>query len=144
MAEAAVNPVMPMRNTRRLPKRSPRRPDDKQHAHGQGVASPEPLISDSPPPSCRAIDGAAMVVIVESMRSKMSARSTTARIAGGARQAGRVGRILGCGDLGDVGQAGAGHGSPGPAFRPLGRTGGQGDAGEQHPDVPFEAGLGST
>jgi len=25
--------------------------------------------------------------------------------------------------------------------RPFGRTGGQGDAGEQHPDVPFEAGL---
>jgi len=44
MAEPAVNPVMPMRNTRRLPKAGREAtPDDKQHAHGQGVASPEPL-----------------------------------------------------------------------------------------------------
>ena len=44
-------------------------------------AAPSHLIRDSPPPSWWAIEGAAMLVIVESIRSRMSATTTTARIA---------------------------------------------------------------
>jgi hypothetical protein len=80
-AEARVKPVIPMRNVRRWPKRSPKRPPTtSREPSASAYAEPSHLMSNAPPPRVAAMVGAAIIVSVESIRSSASASTTAIRI----------------------------------------------------------------
>jgi hypothetical protein len=81
-AEATVKPLIPIRKSRRWPNLSPSRPPTTSRTPMASMyAVPSHLMRLSPPPRCEAMVGAAMFVTVESIMSRPSASSTSARIA---------------------------------------------------------------
>src|SRR5580693_1181934 len=82
IADARVNPPMPIRKSLRWPNLSPSRPPTTSRTPMASMyAGPSHLIRLSPPLSSPAMVGAAMFVTVASITSRASASSTSPRIA---------------------------------------------------------------